>query len=133
MPGWVGLGRHGRSPRRIGPRARTAEAWPPRHEQRRVIEDARERRALALASAFDNAEGRPGALPAGRAAPDLVDRKTVCPRERARYAAPASGPGGARQPVTRLAGLDMIRPRAPPAAPARVGPGKMGLPVSTGP
>ena len=44
----LGLGRHGRRPRRIGPRARTAEAWPPRHEQRRVIEDERERRALAV-------------------------------------------------------------------------------------
>ena len=65
-----------------------------------------------LASAFDDAEGRPGALLAGRAAPDLVDRKAVYPRERARYAAPASGSGGARQPVAQLAGLDLIRPRA---------------------
>ena len=58
-----------------------------------------------------------GALPAGRAAPDLVDHEAVRPRERVRRAAPASGPGGARQLVAQLAGLDMIRPRAPSRVP----------------
>ena len=84
-------------------------------------------RILALASAVDDVEEQPGALPAGHAAPDLVDRKAVRPRERARCAAPASGPDGARQLVAQLAGFDMIRLHAPPAAPARVGPGEMGL------
>lgn len=149
----LGLGRHGRRPRRIGPQARTAEAWSPRHEHRRVVEDAvesaqkrraprkelappvgpkvacgnRRVRALALASAVDDVEEQLGALPAGHAAPDLVDRKAVRPRERARCAAPASGPDGARQLVAQLAGFDIIRLHAPLAALTRVGLREVGL------
>ena len=59
-------------------------------------------RILALASAVDDVEEQIGALPAGHAEPDLVDHKAVRPRERARYAAPASGPDGVRQLVAQL-------------------------------